>query len=187
LLSAKKSECEIKTSRRKRPGKNSAGAGKIQPGDCLAWQRDLARVFRVGLGTVREALTILAVMGCLKILHGDGSYVSKPASAVLNGAPCIENVLEALSLAELMTTREGVETVAARMAAENADSENIHALRRITSGMLSADISSETDCKTDFNYYRQRRRYGRGCVTGHPVGVRLHEPEMQRRFTPDHP
>jgi GntR family transcriptional repressor for pyruvate dehydrogenase complex len=127
--------------------------GKLQPGECLPSQRELARMFRVGLGTVREALKILEVMGCVEILRGKGSYVTETVSAILNGAPSIEIMLEAVSLAELMKAREVVETGAARLAAENADTENIHQLRRITSSMLSVNISGETYYENDFKYH----------------------------------
>lgn len=127
--------------------------GKLQPGECLPSQRDLASMFRVGLGTVREALKILDVMGCVDILRGKGTFVAGNVSAILNGAPHLEDALEAVSLAELMKAREVVETGAAGLAAKKADAENIKRLREVTSRMISVNIASGTYYENDFKFH----------------------------------
>jgi GntR family transcriptional regulator, transcriptional repressor for pyruvate dehydrogenase complex len=128
-------------------------AGKLKPGECLPSQRELARMFEVGLGTVREALKILDVMGCVDVMRGKGSFVAKNGSAILNGAPRLEDALEAVSLAELMKAREVVEVGAAGLAAEKADAENIKRLREITSRMTAGSASSETYYENDFKFH----------------------------------
>jgi len=133
--------------------KGQIRAGKLKPGESLPSQRELAKMFRVGLGTVREALKILDVMGCVDILRGKGTFVAQDALSVQNVAPTIENALEAVSLAELMKAREVVESGAARIAAEKADNESIQRLREITSRMLSADLSSDAYYENDFRFH----------------------------------
>jgi GntR family transcriptional repressor for pyruvate dehydrogenase complex len=128
-------------------------AGKLKPGECLPAQRELARIFHVGLGTVREALKILDVMGCVDVFRGKGSFVAENVLTVLNGAPTIEDALEAVSLADLMKAREVVEVGAARFAAEKADKESIRQLREITSQLQSAGISSSAYYDIDFKYH----------------------------------
>jgi GntR family transcriptional repressor for pyruvate dehydrogenase complex len=129
-------------------------AGALKPGDCLPSQRELARIFEVGLGTVREALKILNVMGCVTILRGKGSYVAYDVSKVRNkDAKSVEEVLEAVSLADLMKARQIVESGAARMAAEKADTESIHKLRQITARMLSGNLSRKAYYQYDAQYH----------------------------------
>jgi GntR family transcriptional repressor for pyruvate dehydrogenase complex len=60
-------------------------AGKLKPGESLPSQRGLAKRFRVGLGTVREALKILDVMGCVDILRGKGTFVAQDSLSVQHG------------------------------------------------------------------------------------------------------
>lgn len=127
--------------------------GKLEPGECLPSQRELARIFHVGLGTVREALKILDVMGCVEVFRGKGSFVAENVSTILNSAPTIEDALEAVSLAELMKAREVVEVGAARMAAEKTDKESIQQLREITTQLLSADLSSGAYYDIDFKFH----------------------------------
>ena len=52
-------------------------AGKLKPGTVLPSQRDLAKMFKVGLGSVREAIKILDVMGYLEVIRGKGTFVSQ--------------------------------------------------------------------------------------------------------------
>jgi GntR family transcriptional repressor for pyruvate dehydrogenase complex len=128
-------------------------AGQLKPGDCLPSQRELARMFQVGLGTVREALKILHVMGCVEVLRGKGSYVTDKAVSVQNDSPSFEDALEAVSLAELMKAREVVECGAARMAAKKADKESIQQLRRITVQMSADGLYSQAYYENDFKFH----------------------------------
>jgi GntR family transcriptional repressor for pyruvate dehydrogenase complex len=128
-------------------------AGELTPGDCLPSQRELARMFGVGLGTVREALKILHVMGCVEILRGKGSYVTDKALGIQNGSPSFEDALEAVSLAELMKAREVVECGAARMAAKRADPENIRQLRKITAQMSADGLYNQAYYENDFRFH----------------------------------
>jgi GntR family transcriptional regulator, transcriptional repressor for pyruvate dehydrogenase complex len=129
------------------------GDGQLKPGDCLPSQRELARMFQVGLGTVREALKILHVMGCVEVLRGKGSYVTDKALSIQNGSPSFEEALEAVSLAELMKAREVVECGAARMAAQKADPVTIRQLRDITAQISADGLDSDTYYQNDFRFH----------------------------------
>ena len=132
--------------------------GQLKPRDCLPSQRDLARMFQVGLGTVREALKILNALGCVEVLRGKGTYISENALDFQNESPTIDNVLEAVSLAELMKAREVVECGAARMAARKADSESVQKLRRITSQMSADGLYSQSYYENDFKFQHGYKR-----------------------------
>ena len=128
-------------------------SGKLKPGDCLPSQRELARMFQVGLGSVREALKILHALGSVEVMRGKGSYVTRKSLNLQKDAPSIENALEAVSLAELMKARETVECGAARMAAEGADAESRHQLRHIVAQLSAADLRSQGYYETDFRFH----------------------------------
>lgn len=128
-------------------------AGQLKSGDCLPSQRELAKMFQVGLGTVREALKILHVMGCVEVLRGKGSYVTDKAMSIRNASPALEDALEAVSLAELMKAREVVECGAARMAAKRADKESILQLRRVTAQMSADGPHGQAYYDNDFKFH----------------------------------
>ncbi len=128
-------------------------SGHLRPGDCLPSQRELARMFGVGLGSVREALKVLHVMGCIHVQRGKGTYVAEDALAIRNETSTIDHALEAMSLAELMKARQVVESGAAGLAADKADAENIRQLRTITSRMRASSLYSPDYYDNDFQFH----------------------------------
>jgi len=121
--------------------------GELAPGTCLPSQRKLAGLFQVGLGSVREAVKILNVMGYLKVVRGKGTFISEDGSIPARGLSSFDQLMQAVSLSELMAAREVVECGAARMAAEQADEENVRRLREVISRM-------DADCQTSDAYYK---------------------------------
>jgi len=49
--------------------------GRIQPGDRLPPERELADLFKASRNSVRDALRVLEQMGLIESRHGDGNYV----------------------------------------------------------------------------------------------------------------
>ena len=128
-------------------------AGELSPGDCLPSQRELARQFRVGLGTVREAIKTLDAMGYLEVIRGKGTFVAAEALETANGTSKIDKTLEAVSLADLIKAREIVECGAARLAAEVGDAEGIARLQRIADAMQASVKDAHTYYQVDFDFH----------------------------------
>jgi GntR family transcriptional repressor for pyruvate dehydrogenase complex len=128
-------------------------SGKLTPGTCLPSQRELARVFQVGLGSVREAVKILNVMGYLEVIRGKGTYISSNLSQRINRLSPFDRAMEAVSLAELMRAREVVETGAARLAAQQADTEGIERLREVTTRMGEESADKEAYYRNDYAFH----------------------------------
>ena len=59
--------------------KQQLGTGHLQAGDRLLGERELASVLGVSRATLREALRTLDVLGMLKIIPGQGSFVANPS------------------------------------------------------------------------------------------------------------
>ena len=106
-------------------------SGKLKSGDVLPSQRDLAKMFNVGLGSVREAIKILDVMGHVNVVRGKGTYICDFQPKGLGQEVLLKNALEAMSLAGLIQAREIVECGAAKLAAENAHKDNIRILEKL--------------------------------------------------------
>ncbi len=128
-------------------------SGELKPGSCLPSQRDLARMFNVGLGTVREAIKILNVMGLLEVIRGKGTFVTDPDARTDSRNSKLDRALEAISLADLMKARELVECEAAYLAAAEADDDNIERLRRITDTMGSSSEDTRAFYDLDFDFH----------------------------------
>jgi len=91
-------------------------AERLEPGDRLPGERDLALRLGVSRSSVRQGLTVLRVMGLLEIRHGNGIYLLRLASNVIPPIP-LESVGNDASLPALSELREVLESHAARMAA----------------------------------------------------------------------
>ena len=128
-------------------------SGTLAPGTCLPSQRELAKAFRVGLGSVREAIKILNVMGYLEVIRGKGTFIAKDALDSAKGLSPFDKAIEAVSLAELMRAREVVECGAARLAAAQADAENIERLKAVTARMRRDNGSMDAYYQNDFAFH----------------------------------
>ncbi len=127
--------------------------GGLMPGECLPSQRDLAKMFRVGLGSVREAIKVLNVMGYVEVIRGKGTYISKYADQVEHFASNLDKVLDAVSLAELIRAREIIECGAARLAAEVADHDAVERLLELRRKMDEPDNDTFLFYKLDFEFH----------------------------------
>jgi GntR family transcriptional repressor for pyruvate dehydrogenase complex len=128
-------------------------SGELMPGTCLPSQRELARIFQVGLGSVREAVKILNVMGYLEVIRGKGTYISKDVSESAKALSPFDKAMKAVSLAELMRARDVVECGAARLAAEHADAEHIERLKEATSRMSRDGNDPAAYYRNDFSFH----------------------------------
>ena len=128
-------------------------AGNLQPGAVLPSQRELAKMFKVGLGSVREAIKILDVMGYIDVIRGKGTFVANYAENPENQGAQLDRALEAVSLADVMQAREVVECACARLAAHAADRESIARLKGLSSAMEASFKDKKTFYELDFDFH----------------------------------
>jgi GntR family transcriptional regulator, transcriptional repressor for pyruvate dehydrogenase complex len=127
--------------------------GDLKRGTCLPSQRDLAKMFNVGLGTVREAVKIMHVMGYVEVIQGKGTFVSENAGQAQKPHSHIDSALEAVSLADLMKARELVECEVAFLAASDADAEDVQRLKEITDAMEASFKDTQAFYDLDFKFH----------------------------------
>jgi GntR family transcriptional repressor for pyruvate dehydrogenase complex len=99
---------------------------KLNPGDRLPPERQLADLLEVSRPSLREALHILQAQGLVQIKHGQGTFVQEPVIAQELRASVMANTH---GLNELFDAREVLEVPASRWAAEKATKEDIRLLR----------------------------------------------------------
>lgn len=127
--------------------------GELPPGSRLPSQRSLAKMFNVGLGTVREAVKILNALGYLNVIQGKGTFVSERAARAEQEGVRLDKALKAISLADLMKARELVECEVACLAASHADLESIKLLKRITHDMEASFKDTQMFYDLDFAFH----------------------------------
>ena len=128
-------------------------SGELRPGARMPSQRELARQFEVGLGTVRESVKILNAMGYLEVVRGKGTYVARELPPRTQGNSLFHKALEAVSLAELMKAREILECGAARVAAEGGDPEHLLRLQEVLETLRKNAQDHEGFYPVDFDFH----------------------------------
>lgn len=100
--------------------------GKLQPGDNLPSEMELAERFGVGRSSIREAMRVLQLMGVVEVMQGKGTFVREPGILPL----VIDWSRTKTGLTpEVMEARQFMEVLLARLAAERATEEDVDALR----------------------------------------------------------
>jgi GntR family transcriptional repressor for pyruvate dehydrogenase complex len=125
--------------------------GKLQPGDRLPSERDLAEMFQVGRPTIREALRTLAIMGLIEVRTGHKGSIVRSCD--------ISQYMETLriqlswlvkadeeTLRALWEVRKPIERGIAHAAAKNATSKDIKNLE----GLVGRMEASAADTKSYF-------------------------------------
>jgi GntR family transcriptional repressor for pyruvate dehydrogenase complex len=109
-------------------------AGELEPGARLPGHRELATMFAVSVGSVREAISMLISAGLVETYAGRGTFVAAShgaAAARLESHPPggAGAALERREVEELVEARELIEVELAGMAAKRGTPEQIQRLR----------------------------------------------------------
>lgn len=116
--------------------------GGYRTGDRLPTIMEMARRFRVGHPTVREALRKLETLGVVEIRHGSGVYVSRSGEVLVMAGPAYAGTLTRKLLVDLVEARIPIEVQSATAAARNATEEDLGEMRRL---LASAEESLDDD------------------------------------------
>lgn len=103
--------------------KDNIAAGRLQKGDKLPGERQMAEMLGLSRATVREALKALEMLGLVRSTHGSGNYLADDVDDVLSVPLSIMFMLEKCSLAQTFELRRGIEFSTAGLAACNASPE----------------------------------------------------------------
>ncbi len=134
--------------------KNAIAGGRLQPGDRLPPERELAGILGISRTSLRDALKVLSGMGALRVRRSKGVFVASAddhdtASRRVAG----RLLLQRGPIAELFEIREVLETEAAGWAATRASANDIERMlaihanvrERAASGDLSPDEANKRD------------------------------------------
>lgn len=103
---------------------------KLQVGDPLPSERELAHELQVGRQTLREAMRILAQKGLVQVLPGRGTFVAQPSTESFSESLYAYLCLNPHLVRDFLETRRVIETEAAAIAAERASAENLAAIKK---------------------------------------------------------
>jgi len=112
--------------------------GSLRPGDKLPPERQLASQLGVSRATLREALKGLSLMGVIQIKQGEGTFIREDINARLISQPLrFLPPSESDLMLELLETRQAIEPMAAKLAAERAEEKDMCEMREALEEMKS--------------------------------------------------
>lgn len=127
--------------------------GKLQPGDKLLSERELAEKLGVSRASIREAFSALEMMGVITIRPGEGSFVRQVS---------YEGMLEPLSfllqvdidnVMQLLEVRKILEVEVAILAATRATAEDVEAIKKALNTMVDEVNSGEVGDIADAEFH----------------------------------
>jgi GntR family transcriptional regulator, transcriptional repressor for pyruvate dehydrogenase complex len=105
--------------------------GFLKPGDKLPPERELAELFHVSRGSLRDAVRALEVTGLVEPRQGEGTVVRAPSVDSLINPLTTVLFRQRVFVSELLEFRAMIEPVLARRAAKHASAKDIERLGEI--------------------------------------------------------
>ncbi|MGP3991696.1 FadR/GntR family transcriptional regulator [Streptomyces sp. 3N207] len=114
--------------------------GRLNPGQRLPTERDLAAQLGVSRSSMREAVRALTFMGVLEARHGSGVYVTQlDAGDLLESLGVVADLSRGPQLGELLEVRKILESTATALAAARIDAEQLAEVERHLRAMDATD------------------------------------------------
>jgi GntR family transcriptional regulator, transcriptional repressor for pyruvate dehydrogenase complex len=110
---------------------------RLEAGDRLPSERELAKQLGVSRTSVRQALASLRSLGLVDVRHGDGTYLMRPPEEVVPTLT-IEMLHVEADHPMLWEAREAIEVHAARLAATRRTAADLLAIHAAIQAMASA-------------------------------------------------
>lgn len=125
----------------------------LRPGDRLPGERALAAELGVSRNSLREALASLAEAGVVTVVHGSGAYLTQvePRLAARQLATALVRLNR--DLPEAVLVRSALESLAARLAAENRTEAHLARLERAIHGMATELASGRSGQKQSLSFH----------------------------------
>ena len=106
---------------------------RLEPGDFLGTEKDLAERAGASRIVARDALRTLQALGVveIKVGAGGGARIARGNPALFAEALAVQLSLAGISVREMMDAQRAIETTAAELAAENATAEDLQRLHAL--------------------------------------------------------
>jgi GntR family transcriptional repressor for pyruvate dehydrogenase complex len=132
---------------------NSIETGQLKPGDKLPTERELTKMFGVARSTIREATSALTLLGYLEVFQGRGTFLRKDLNLGSPSDFALSDIQTVANIIDMIEVREMLECNVARLAAERADAEDIHRIRKTVIQMKATADDLESFVKHDFDFH----------------------------------
>jgi GntR family transcriptional repressor for pyruvate dehydrogenase complex len=154
----------------------------LQPGQRLPAIRELAVLFEVKAGTVRDALLAAQGQGLLKVVPRVGAIVQASARSISSATHLERQFGESMvqqdqNLFHLLETREALEMSMVARAAQRPDLADLFRLRQILEEMVSIPLTVESPAYVDLDvqFHLELGRLSGNTVMTNLLGILMKE------------
>jgi len=120
--------------------------GVLKPGSKLPPEPEMSKLLGISRPSLRQAYKALSILGILRAVPGDGTYISDSTSKILSVPLTFLMLMKRISLDEIFEFRMMLEAVLARLAASRASESEVQAMTsQIESMRAHLDDSQKSD------------------------------------------
>ncbi len=119
--------------------------GKLNVGEKIPAERELARIMNIGRNTLREAIASLRLLGLLEVRRGDGIYIGKIPSNENVGDEIQSVFKDNIDTSTAIDSRIAIEPGAAILASKNANKRDWSKLKSLIEAIVQAVNLREVD------------------------------------------
>ncbi len=125
---------------------------RLQTGDRLPSERELAELLSVSRASVREALRVLSAMGLVEVRPGDGTFVRNPYASLDSSLWGLLGEREFLR--DLLEARRIVEEEVVALAVQRATQEDIDQMQDLLDRRERELAAGKHDLETDLQFHQ---------------------------------
>lgn len=127
--------------------------GKLQPGERLPPERELAKSLNVSRVSLREALNTLQGMGLIEIQQGNRTFVRPITTRSIYDPLVLFGKSDYYNIIKFLEIRKYLEVGSASLAAQRATSEEIEQCEKILEEMKADLKRDRLGAKSDFDFH----------------------------------
>jgi GntR family transcriptional repressor for pyruvate dehydrogenase complex len=130
--------------------RDAISSGKLAYGDALPPERSMIEQFGVSRSSLREAFSVLELLGLIESKPGNGRFVRSP-QASLKGSGDVP--LEWSAILELMEARRILDPAIASEAARRASPSDMTKIRRVLTSTMEGLNEIASRARSDFDFH----------------------------------
>lgn len=130
----------------------------------LPSEQTLCDTYGVSRTVIREALKILSTRGLIKVINGDGSYVTKPEAKHISQSFLRIILMDDIQNWEISQLRMILEIASARDAANHATEAQLNELEKIVKEIESNSMFPEIHAEHDLRFHVMLGKLSGNCL-----------------------
>lgn len=128
-------------------------SGELKPGDQLPPERDFAELLGISRVSLRQALTVLEILGIVEIRHGEGTFVLSNNNGFDNLSVFLSKISNESDPLDILEARKLIEVEIAGLSAKERTEEDLRSIEEILKEMKKKIDNGEDTLIIDLSFH----------------------------------